>query len=92
MNEIDCELKPTTRVLYYLTDRKEVLLTNEENRDGEPEDALYVFAADRNGTVTMEGNQLAAVFSHNPYLLFELVDIHRTYGEVNPDYFSSRSA
>jgi len=89
MNDYDFELKPTTRVLYYLMDREEYILTNQ---DGKPEERLLVFTVDKNGTVTMKGYLLGSVFAHDPYLLFELKDIHSTYGELNPEYFCSRSA
>ena len=89
MIEETYDLKPTTRVLYYLYERKEFLVTNEE---GEPEQGLTVFACDQDGNITMAGCELASVFAHNPYLLFELIDVDRPFGEVNPGYFGRRSA
>ena len=40
----------------------------------------------------MKGCRLGTYFASDPYLLFELKDIHSTYGEVNPGYFGRRSA
>ena len=89
MKEHDYTLKPSTRVLYDLTDREEYILTNQ---NGRTENTLRVFTVDRDGTVTMKGCRLGSYFASDPYLLFELKDIHSTYGEVNPEHFGRRSA
>ncbi len=89
MKEHDYILKPSTRVLYYLIDREEYILTNQ---DGRTENTLRIFTVDRDGSVTMQGCRLGSYFASDPYLLFELKDIHSTYGEVNPGYFGRRSA
>ena len=89
MKELDYKLKPSTRVLYYLVDREDYILTNQ---DGRTENTLRIFTVDRDGSVTMQGCRLGSYFASDPYLLFELKDIHSTYGEVNPGYFGRRSA
>ena len=89
MKEHDYKLKPSTRVLYYLVDREEYILTNQ---DGRTENMLRIFTVNRDGSVTMKGCRLGTYFASDPYLLFELKDIHSTYGEVNPGYFGMRSA
>ena len=89
MKEPDYKLKPSTRVLYYLIDREEYILTNQ---DGRTENMLRIFTVNRDGSVTMKGCRLGTFFASDPYLLFELKDIHSTYGEVNPGYFGRRSA
>ena len=89
MKEHDYKLKPSTRVLYYLVDREEYILTNQ---DGRTENMLRIFTVNRDGSVTMKGCRLGTYFASDPYLLFELKDIHSTYGEVNPGYFDRRSA
>ena len=89
MKEHDYILKPSTRVLYYLIDREEYILTNQ---DGRTENMLRIFTVNRDGSVTMKGCRLGTYFASDPYLLFELKDIHSTYGEVNPGYFGRRSA
>ena len=89
MKKHDYKLKPSTRVLYYLTDRKEYILTNENNKT---ENLLRIFTVDRDGTCTMKGCRLGTYFASDPYLLFELKDIHSTYEEVNPGYFCRHSA
>ena len=89
MKELDYKLKPSTRVLYYLVDREEYILTNQ---DGRTENTLRIFTVDRDGSVTMQGCRLGSYFASDPYLLFVLKDIHSTYGEVNPGYFGRRSA
>ena len=89
MKEHDYKLKPSTRVLYYLVDREEYILTNQAGRT---ENMLRIFTVNRDGSVTMKGCRLGTYFASDPYLLFELKDIHSTYGEVNPGYFGRRSA
>ena len=89
MKEHDYKLKPSTRVLYYLIDREEYILTNQAGRT---ENMLRIFTVNRDGSVTMKGCRLGTYFASDPYLLFELKDIHSTYGEVNPGYFGRRSA
>ena len=89
MKEHDYKLKPSTRVLYYLIDREEYILTNQ---DGRTENMLRIFTVNRDGSVTMKGCRLGSYFASDPYLLFELKDIHSTYGEVNPGYFCRQSA
>ena len=46
MKEHDYKLKPSTRVLYYLVDREEYILTNQ---DGRTENTLRIFTVDRDG-------------------------------------------
>ena len=89
MKKHNYELMPSTRVLYYLMDREEYILTNQNDKT---ENKLRIFTVDRDGTVTMKGCRLGTYFASDPYLLFELKDVHCTYGELNPEYFCNRSA
>ena len=84
MSSYDYELKRNTRVLFYLKDREEYLLTNE---DGEISSRLRLFAVDKNGNTTMKGFLLGSILNHEPEIVEEMELINSTYGELNPGYF-----
>lgn len=84
MGSYDYELKRNTRVLFYLKDREEYLLTNE---DGEISARLRLFSADKNGNITMKGYLLGSILNHDPEIIEEMEQINCTYEELNPGYF-----
>ena len=73
-----------TRVLFYIKDRDEYLLTNEP---GEINGRLRVFAARKNGSITMKGYLLGSIAAHDPYILEELEPVNCRFEELNPEYF-----
>ena len=84
MSSFNFELKQSTRVLFYLKDREEYLLTNE---DGEISARLRLFSVDKNGNITMKGYLLGSILNHEPDIVEEMELINCTYGELNPGYF-----
>ena len=84
MSEERFQIMRDTRVLFYLKDRDEYLLTNEP---GEINGRLRVFAARKNGSITMKGYLLGSITAHDPYILEEREPVNCRFEELNPEYF-----
>ena len=78
------EIKPDTRVLYRIKGRNNYLMTNEE---GQEEELLRVFSADKHGVIEMEGYLLGSIYAHDPYIIPELKKVDCLFSELNPKYF-----
>ena len=79
------QLRPDTRVLFYVKDRDQYLMTNERDK---PLELLRVFAVDRHWMICMHGYLLGSIFAHDPYIIPELEAMDCTFEELNPTYFS----
>ena len=78
------EIKPDTVVLYHIKGTNNYLMTNEE---GQEEELLGVFSADKHGVIEMEGYLLGSIYAHDPYIIPDLEKVDCLFSELNPKYF-----
>ena len=78
-------IQRNTRAIFRNKRNDEYIMTNE---NGAERSLLRVFAATRDGKITMEGLLLGSIFAHDPYIIPDLEEVECTFEMLNPSYFN----
>ena len=78
-------IQRNTRVIFRNKRDNEYLMTND---NGPVRDLLRVFAATKDGKITMEGPLLGSLFAHDPYIIPDLEEVECTFEDLNPSFFN----